>query len=343
MDSDSDVVLSSDGEGEGELQLGNVDGMEEAAMEPVEPADPSPRQQRPWDPQEFPSPLSCVAPGKVLLLFDLNGVLAVKHFRPDLGKPSFTVRPGIEHLLELPRAFQIGVYSSAKRKTIEHGIAALVDYLNLAQRASRPCANPLPRSFFEVVIDRDFCAPDPDPHARPDGNEWDVVKPLARHGLDLTRTVLVDHNSWKAVASERNNMLLLPEFKLPSLRSGQSDSEVDGLLGACVPPPSPAPPPPPRARRAPGARGRGACPCCPQRLHAPPPAGPPAPQPADRASRPRVPPRRRCARRAPAGPVPGDAPGAGQGPGRRRRRPGRARRAAGRQQAAARAVRGAHG
>jgi hypothetical protein len=59
---------------------------------------------------------------------------------------------------------------------------------------------------------RDHCAPDPNWAARPDGKEWSTVKPLASHGLDLKRTVLVDNDWHKSVAGEEANMLLVPDW-----------------------------------------------------------------------------------------------------------------------------------
>ena len=59
---------------------------------------------------------------------------------------------------------------------------------------------------------RDHCAPDPNWRSRPDGQEWSTVKPLASHGLDLCRTVLVDNDSHKSVEGEEANMLLVPDW-----------------------------------------------------------------------------------------------------------------------------------
>lgn len=48
---------------------------------------------------------------------------------------------------------------------------------------------------------------------REGGREWDTVKPLALHNLDLSQTVLVDNEGHKAYEAEGRNMVVLPEWR----------------------------------------------------------------------------------------------------------------------------------
>jgi hypothetical protein len=68
------------------------------------------------------------------------------------------------------------------------------------------------KCLFEVVLTRNHCRPDPAWMLRADGNIWDTVKPLALHGLDLSRSVLLDDSPCKALTSELQNVVLLPTF-----------------------------------------------------------------------------------------------------------------------------------
>lgn len=59
---------------------------------------------------------------------------------------------------------------------------------------------------------RQYCAPDETRHQRPDGKFYDTVKPLADHGLDLSRTVLLDDSARKVLPDESMNALIVPPF-----------------------------------------------------------------------------------------------------------------------------------
>lgn len=56
------------------------------------------------------------------------------------------------------------------------------------------------------------CSPDPHWRQRPDGAEWDTIKPLKLHGLDMRRTILIDNEAHKAYGHETANMVLMPEW-----------------------------------------------------------------------------------------------------------------------------------
>ena len=47
---------------------------------------------------------------------------------------------------------------------------------------------------------------------RPGGQHWDTVKPLARHGHCVSRTLLVDNELRKAMTHEERNMVVLPTW-----------------------------------------------------------------------------------------------------------------------------------
>jgi hypothetical protein len=95
------------------------------------------------------------------------------------------------------------MYSSATKRNIERGIHQLEEYLR--QHSASPAQAPLQQ--------------------RSGGNVWDVVKPLKQHGLNLSRTILVDHNSWKSTQGEEHNMLLIPEYVLPHIPPNASERQ----------------------------------------------------------------------------------------------------------------------
>lgn len=49
--------------------------------------------------------------------------------------------------------------------------------------------------------------------SRSDGKEWDTIKPLARQGFDLSRTILVDNDHYKSAEGEESSMFLMPHWE----------------------------------------------------------------------------------------------------------------------------------
>jgi hypothetical protein len=150
-----------------------------------------------------------------LVLFDIHGVLGVKRPHPvPHGQPRHRMRPGVEHLLRLTPHFRLGVYSSGMKHTVRDAIGCLEAALGgaAAARGLPPGAAHLPSPLFDLVLWRDHARPDPHRHTRQDGESWDTVKPLALHGLDLARTVLLDNDAHKAWRGEAANMVLLPHW-----------------------------------------------------------------------------------------------------------------------------------
>lgn len=66
--------------------------------------------------------------------------------------------------------------------------------------------------LFQVVMPRHYCIPDETRHTRHDGKHYDTVKPLGAHGLDLSRTVLLDDTARKILPDEKMNGLIVPPF-----------------------------------------------------------------------------------------------------------------------------------
>jgi len=150
-----------------------------------------------------------------LVLFDIHGVLGVKRPHPaPYGQPRHRMRPGVEHILRLTPHFRLGVFSSGMKHTVRDAIGCLEAALGgaAAARGLPPGAAHLPVPLFDLVMWRDHARPDPHRHARHDGEAWDTIKPLALHGLDLARTVLVDNDAHKAWRGEAANMVLLPHW-----------------------------------------------------------------------------------------------------------------------------------
>jgi hypothetical protein len=79
--------------------------------------------------------------------------------------------------------------------------------------AARSTGNPVP--VFEVVLERSCCRADPNWQQR-GGNEWDTVKPLQLHRIDLARTILVDDSARKLLPEEVSNCILVPGYEADS-------------------------------------------------------------------------------------------------------------------------------
>lgn len=63
--------------------------------------------------------------------------------------------------------------------------------------------------LLSIVFHRKHCVPDPNWQTREGGKRWSTIKPLAVHGLELTRTLLIDNEAYKAAAGERFAILQL--------------------------------------------------------------------------------------------------------------------------------------
>eukprot|EP00200_Dunaliella_tertiolecta_P015969 CAMPEP_0202422268 /NCGR_PEP_ID=MMETSP1128-20130828/50769_1 /ASSEMBLY_ACC=CAM_ASM_000463 /TAXON_ID=3047 /ORGANISM="Dunaliella tertiolecta, Strain CCMP1320" /LENGTH=1339 /DNA_ID=CAMNT_0049030323 /DNA_START=157 /DNA_END=4177 /DNA_ORIENTATION=- len=67
--------------------------------------------------------------------------------------------------------------------------------------------------FTGGVFHRDHCIQDPHWETRPDGHDWDTVKPLAQAGLPLGRVLLVDNEMRKVMAGEESSAVELPTWE----------------------------------------------------------------------------------------------------------------------------------
>ena len=91
--------------------------------------------------------------GRVLLLFDINGVLMEHRF--DGRSHHHDLRPGVHHLLRLRGRFRLGVYSSATRGTVQRALTKL--HGNLANAAAQAEA----RVLREAEAPREPGQPEP--------------------------------------------------------------------------------------------------------------------------------------------------------------------------------------
>lgn len=136
--------------------------------------------------------------GRILLLFDLNGVLVVKTRRAGVPGGTLTVRPGIGHLVSLLPHFRLGVYTSATRPTAQRAIAAVEQALSVAQTQRlralgyRTPGAPHGRELFDVLLTREHCRPDLGWRQRAGGEPWDTTKPLSVHRIATHRCILID-------------------------------------------------------------------------------------------------------------------------------------------------------
>lgn len=140
---------------------------------------------------------------------------------------AFEARTGVRHLLSLWPHFRLGLFTSATERTALTRLRKLEELLwgdpltavcvsailssavNNGARSRPPQTWPglmqvmlrakgLERgvgaagALFAFVLTRQHCRPDGEWQQRADGNEWDTIKPLALHGLDIRRTILLD-------------------------------------------------------------------------------------------------------------------------------------------------------
>lgn len=174
----------------------------------------------------------------ILILFDLNGVLV--HHTFENFRRHYTMRPGLQYLRRLFPRFRLGIYSSATKKTVVRALISLNDeIMKIHDDEYDSGLNKTivhgddvegfvakgmddRKSIFEVIFCRDHCflAKDVGLH-RPDGKEWDTVKPLGSYFEDLSRVILVDDSPHKSMPGEKSNMLIIPTWEGPSPTAGK--------------------------------------------------------------------------------------------------------------------------
>ena len=176
------------------------------------------------------------APTKPLILFDLNGVLICESKRDDkLRRVSMRIRPGYERILELIPYYNIGIFSSATARTVQRALGALSNLLKDTRIVAPKMLDVLPGrqvwNLFSTVMNRSNCIPDESWRSRPDGRDYDTLKPLARNGLDPLMTFLIDNHARKAAPGEESNVLIMPTWE-QCRDSGVAtwNCVIDGLL-----------------------------------------------------------------------------------------------------------------
>lgn len=70
----------------------------------------------------------------------------------------------------------------------------------------------VPGALFALVLDRSFCRPDPGWQRRPGGRPHDSIKPLAAHGFDPARTIIIDDSLRKILPDEHGSAIIVPEY-----------------------------------------------------------------------------------------------------------------------------------
>ncbi|KAL4452322.1 hypothetical protein ABPG75_007984 [Micractinium tetrahymenae] len=153
---------------------------------------------------------------KPILMFDANGCIT-SHTSMRRSSGIHKPRPGIHHLRRLKEHFHVGMYSSASHKTVDTALALL-------EGAAGPGDGPL--FDHRLILHRSHTALAPLAHVEAGGKAWDTVKPLRPYFQRLHRVILVDDDSFKAVAGEEGNMLLMPCWK--------EDDETDNMVGHLV-------------------------------------------------------------------------------------------------------------
>jgi hypothetical protein len=84
------------------------------------------------------------------------------------------------------------------------------------------------RHLFDVILHRSHCRQDPTWQARPGGEYWDALKPLQLHGLDLSRTIIIDKSKQKIVPEEQKVLVVLPEWDgTAAFRKRESENVAD--------------------------------------------------------------------------------------------------------------------
>jgi hypothetical protein len=81
------------------------------------------------------------------------------------------------------------------------------------------------RFLFDLILHRSHCREDPTWKSRPGGRGWDTVKPLALHGFDTRRTVIVDDSPRKILAEEAELLVTIPAYD-----QARVDARAEGHL-----------------------------------------------------------------------------------------------------------------
>ena len=166
---------------------------------------------------------------RILLLFDLNGVLLQHTF--DEGRHKHYLRPGAEHLIRLNPHFRIGVFTSATVRTAIAALNTLHAALEDAVHGSEAAAM-LQQSLFEIVLCRQHTiSSEKAGVVRPEGaNPWDTVKPLGQYFSDKSRVLLIDDSPHKALPGEEDLMVSMPCWHGPDSAHGQNDECLKVLV-----------------------------------------------------------------------------------------------------------------
>jgi len=170
-----------------------------------------------------------------LLLFDLNGVL-VKHFydaRPQevSKRHKFVVRPGIHHLAGLHAVFNIGIYSSSTKSTVQMALREIESHvkLNLCNTLHR-------RDCVPATTSSDALKQASHADAARQIKPWDTFKPLKKHFRDISKIALIDDSPHKSFPGEEESMIVIPAFHPPSSSSNKDyhSGEGDGVIKLLV-------------------------------------------------------------------------------------------------------------
>jgi hypothetical protein len=86
-------------------------------------------------------------------------------------------------------------------------------------------------NIFQIILHRAHCRPDSNWAARPDGRSHDSIKPLALHGINLSRTIIIDDAARKIVPEEASCALVVPEYR-DSTRFVECDDAFETKGGA---------------------------------------------------------------------------------------------------------------
>eukprot|EP00775_Hariotina_reticulata_P002545 gene2545-2848_t len=164
------------------------------------------------------------ADNKILILFDMNGVLT--DHTPAKGRfreRGHVIRPHIEELLRLLPHFRLGIYSSATWRTVDTALALLHQTLkHKAAQTGRGHIVSLTQSHAMQSSNDWWCGGDVLDGLSGGKRCWLLVVTvvmLAADGVMLLlwrpwrRTVLVDNDAYKSAEGEEGSMLLVPHWE----------------------------------------------------------------------------------------------------------------------------------
>lgn len=102
-------------------------------------------------------PAAAGASSRILILFDIHGVMGCKIPSAQPGyRADHAVRPHIEHILRLLPQFSVGVYSSATQPTVRRAMTAVKQQLAAAVK-QRGVAAHVPEPLFTTIFHRQHC------------------------------------------------------------------------------------------------------------------------------------------------------------------------------------------